>query len=610
LVHDHSFIHFEYKLLPLVINLADFPRPLVQNLFTTESILIVIPDQYSLADLEAAASVAAAVGQRAFGNLTLDVITAAQATPQRLAGSGAIIIGQPARNAFLLNLYQRRRLPTSLAFDHSFIIDAANHSIAPDDGVLQETPSDFSEDQVYLVVTGASEVAVTRAARTLSALTPGYGIEGNLVTVAEFQEKASEVVQPTDTLGLADLGFKDTILYGIDTQVASVRFFIPSNWRLVDDPTLILNYAHSSMLQMNASDLTVKLNNKVTGDAPLDTNVLGERQAVIRLPRADFRVGAYNHLNFEATMTMELPKCALPDVDLAWIRISNSSQLQLPHTVEQKGVSPSLEDPLRPFASLDLSDVWLALPDTPTPEELGGMIRVAFWLGSLSHGAGFAPHVSRGAISDTTQLNQYHLIAVGLPTNNPVIAALNEHLPQPFVPGEDSLRQQIGNVVYRLPDKFSIGLLQALPAPWNPVRAVLVATGTTQQGVEWAIKALTDDEVYYEMAGDLAFIRGDRIESVDSAKYVRGPLATAVQGVAAPGEEVDVEALPTATVPPTVTPAASALEPKAAAIPERYLPQKPSIPPAISRLVLGLVGAGLVIAVAGGILSWRRARTR
>ncbi len=54
-VHDHSFIHFKYDLLPLEINLADFPRPLAQNVFKPDSILIVIPDDYSDAELTAAA---------------------------------------------------------------------------------------------------------------------------------------------------------------------------------------------------------------------------------------------------------------------------------------------------------------------------------------------------------------------------------------------------------------------------------------------------------------------------------------------------------------------------------------------------------------------------
>ena len=139
------------------------------------------------------------------------------------------------------------------------------------------------------------------------------------------------------------------------------------------------------------------------------------------------------------------------------------------------------------------------------------MIQVASWLGNFSRGMGFAPQVSRGAINDMAQLKPYQVIAFGLPTNNPVIATLNEQLPQSFVPGENNLRQQIGSIDYRLPDKFSLGLLQILPAPWNSKRAVLVVTGTTQEGVEQTIKALTND-TYYGLEGNVAFLSKDRIE--------------------------------------------------------------------------------------------------
>jgi hypothetical protein len=63
-VHDHSFIHFNYELSPLQINLADFPRPLVQGLFESEYILLIIPDQYNESDLAAAAAIAASLGHR------------------------------------------------------------------------------------------------------------------------------------------------------------------------------------------------------------------------------------------------------------------------------------------------------------------------------------------------------------------------------------------------------------------------------------------------------------------------------------------------------------------------------------------------------------------
>ncbi len=651
-VHDHSLIHFEHELLPIEINLTEFPRPLVQNPFQTESILIIIPDQFSDADLAAAASVAAAVGQRTFGGALLDLITASEVTPAHLAHTSAIIIGQPNSNAFLANLYQRNRLPTSLSADGLNIVDPTNETLAPDDGVLQEIISDFSDDHVYLIVTGASDVAVARAAQTLSVIKPRYGFFSNLVIVTDFYETFSKAKNSTDTFSLADLGFENTTFYGINAQKRSVNFFIPSNWRFVDKPTLTLSYLHSSQLQFNVSSLTIKLNNEPVGSAPIDDKVLGERQVVIELPRADLKLGGYNRLDFEAILNVEFSGCVFPDKNLTWIRINDTSQLKLPHVEAEEDethVPATLRNPFSSFASRqDLSDVWFSLPQTLTRNDLVAMINAAQALGSLSGGPGFAPKVTRGVISDAEQLKRHHIIAFGRPTSNPVIATVNEHLPQPFVPGEDNLRQEIGNVVYRLPANFSIGLLQSLPSPWNPGKAMLVATGTTPEGVEWATNALTGD-LYYELTGDLAFIQGEEIESFDSTKFIRIPLETVVEP--APETEAGLtleEVVPTATAPPATapTPAATVFVPAPApptpsvpilatptpptltlvitpqpvtgqlqavvtdtTIPDHYLPQNYTPLEEMVGLALSLIGVGVIIAVAGIVISNRKQLT-
>lgn len=609
-IHDDSFIHFDYDRLPLEVNLADFPRPLAQNIFEPDSILIVIPDNYSDADLEAAASVAATMGQRTFGNTALHVVTASEATPEQLATQSAIIIGQPDKNGFILDLYQRNRLPTTLSPGEPKIIDPSDQPLSPDDGVLQEMLSEYSDNHVYLIVTGGSDIAVNRAARALSVLAPRYGFDGNLVVIADFQEIMSTKNQAKDTFSLTEFDFSDTVFYGIDTHDVSFTFFVPPNWRLIDNPTLTLSYMHSGALQATGSGLTVNLNNKPIGSAPIDQGNLGERQASIELPAADIKVGARNHVKFETITNLDLLDCVLPDLDLAWIRISENSQLQLPHVEEANvEIEASLEDPLSLFISRqDLSDVWFSLSESPTSDELNGMITVAAWLGNLTSGPGFAPRVSRGTIEDATQLEPYHLIAFGLPTTNPIIEMLNEQLPQPFVSGENNLRQEVGNVVFRLPDNFSLGLLQTLSAPWNPGhRVVLVASGTSAEGLDWAINTLTTEDSYYELKGDVAFITAERLETFDSSNYIRGPFTASTDAITENQAEVTAEVAPAEATPTAVpTPEVANLE----AASERYLPHDTSGTMMVSQITFGLIGAGLVIVAVGGFLSWRKGKTQ
>jgi hypothetical protein len=167
------------------------------------------------------------------------------------------------------------------------------------------------------------------------------------------------------------------------------------------------------------------------------------------------------------------------------------------------------------------------------------------------------------------------------------------------------LRQEVGHVVYRLPDNFSLGLLQVLPAPWNPGKKVLlVVTGTTSEGVGWAINALTDETIYYnDLRGDLAFIQAERVEAFDSAKFIRTPLASAVEAVTEAPESVALEVVPTATPAPVMSAAPAEVE-----LPKNYLPQSPPAQATANLLTLGLIVAGLAVAALGSFLNRRKAK--
>jgi hypothetical protein len=162
-------------------------------------------------------------------------------------------------------------------------------------------------------------------------------------------------------------------------------------------------------------------------------------------------------------------------------------------------------------------------------------------------------------------------------------------------------------------------LLQALPAPWNPQKSILVVTGTDPEGIQWALNTLTDDLLYYELSGDLAFIRTNYLETFTSAKFVRGPLLAAVEAIATaeatPLALEKVEPTPDALpAPASVSSALATPQPGhdtvPAAIPQQYLPPDHSPSIMISRLIMGLIGAGVVIAAAGGVISWRKAKIR
>jgi|GEM_PF-103617 len=607
LVHNSSQFHFEYTLAPIVVDLAEFPRPVVQDLFEPEPVLFVLPDDYSDADLSAAASVAATLGQATFNNLALNVTTAANVTPELLATASAIIIGTPANNSFLQKLYRQNKLPTQLLADGATITGGDGQPITETEGVIQEIPSEYSTDYVYLAVTGNTDAAVATAAHALSTLSPRYGFIGNLVVVEEFREDGTTAAPPDDTFRLADFGFADTTFYGFNRYATSVKFFVPYNWEILDDPSFTLSYAFSTNLTPMESGLTVKLNGNPVGSAPIDVQENGVHQTVIKLQKNDFIPGTFNQLTFEAILNIEVPECTLPELDLGWLRIDANSTLYLPHKESDAvKINASLHDVFNRFLSRqDLSDLLIAMPEKPTTDELLGMLKTTAYLGGFTTGPSFAPLVSRSVVSDT-QNSPYHVIAFGRPTANNFIGQINNRLPQPFVNGEDTLRQQVGDVVYRLPGTFSVGLLEIIPAPWNAGKAVLVATGTTTDGVTSAINTLFNDQVYYDLDGDIAYVNGKRVETYESKQFVRQPLETAI-GQLSPNPVALEKITPTPTVASIAgaTPAASGVI--SATIPAKDYTPPPSSAPAFLPFIL--IALGVLVALIGGIVSWRKNRS-
>ncbi len=607
LLSRDTLLHYEYTLAPVVVDLAEFPRPVIQDLFEPEPVLFILPDDYSDADLTAAASVAATLGQVTFNNLALNVATAGTVTPAMLASASAIIIGTPAENSFLQKLYQQKKLPTRLLPDGATLTAADGRAIADTEGVIQEIPSEYSADYVYLTVTGNTDEAVITAAHALSTLSPRYGFIGNLVVVEEFRDNATVAAPPDDIFPLTDFGFKDTTFYGFNRYSTGVKFFVPYNWEILDDPSFTLSYAYSTNLTPVESGLTVKLNGNPVGSAPIDVQENGVHETVIKLNKDDFIPGTFNQLTFDAILNIETPECTLPELDLGWLRIDEKSALYLPHKeTDAVRVNASLNDVFnRFFSRQDLSDLLIAMPQKPLPAELLGMLKTTAYLGGFTTGPSFSPLVSRQVMSDT-QNTPYHVIAFGRLTANKFIAQINNRLPQPFVENEDALRQQVGDVVYRLPNNFSIGLLEIIPAPWNPGKAVLVATGTTTEGVTSAIDTLFNDQIYYELDGDIAYINGKRVETYESTQFVRQPLETAVEKLSPTPVELE-------KITPTPAPPIAGVTPVPTDVITRTTPLKDYTPPpsqAPTILSAVLIALGVLVALVGAVLSWRKSRSK
>ena len=445
---------------------------------------------------------------------------------------------------------------SSVSAKDGYFFSQGERAVPENDGVVQEIVSPWDQTRAILVITGLSDEAVYKACRAMSSESHFPGMKGPFALVREVRP-SPEVPPESQAIDLtfADLGYPDKVLGGF-SQETSYYFDIPVGWRLTEAAYLDLHFSHSQLLDYSSSFLSVLFNGKpiVTIALSDETSLNGEVK--VELPPSQARPAQSNRISIQTQMR-PFDECANVDI---WALISSASLLHLDHK-EQDIRFLDLDFYPYPFDQRsDLADVLFVLPPEPSPEEWGATLQLAAALGSAAGGLNLAPAVALGDTWTETVLGDYHLIAIGRPSRNPALQQVNAQLPQPFQPGSDEIEQRIDDVVFRLPPDLSLGFVQLIASPWNETRAFLAVTGAIDESVKWAVDVLADRP--WVLKGNLAIVRDDEVNTIDTRRLTRGGVAMAV-ATAVP--EMTPLAAITATamatpLPPGPTPSVSAAE--------------------------------------------------
>lgn len=540
-INSLTSIGLTYEVVSPLLSLAQFPRPMVQDSFFGEHLYLVLPDEASASDLATAAVVSAAVGDQGRGIVEITTLYASEAVSDVLGNRNVIAIGQPDTNSFIAQAYSKQSLSTGL--DSSGNLVAPGGALVSEDaGVLQMFSPAENRDLIYLLVTGATSQAVEKAAYALSSADPQYGLVGDWAVIDQIYANvlpASDDDQ-SSTMLFDDLGYNDTEYYGIGTRSDTFTFYIPHTWELTYSPSVTISYAHSSMLSATNSLINLELNGKLVGSVPISVDALGEVQTTVQLRPEDFNTGEKNRLRITPIMDINRG-CERYDTNLTWLRIHGESYLNLPHRIVDSG-----EDGLsftNPFfyllSSPDVNQIVFHLPEDFSKTELNGLVQVAQLLGQERRFSNQSFAVSFDQVLPDTY-SESHVIAIGTPVESPIIQEYNDLLPQSFVPGENTLRQVVGNVEYILANDFSVGVIEVIPSPLNPSRGMSVITGTTDEGLAWALRAMSDPDLMRRLSGDLAFVSDQEVEAIKTSAATREYLQVALEGVVGSSIPVDV----------------------------------------------------------------------
>ncbi|MCX6021687.1 MAG: cellulose biosynthesis cyclic di-GMP-binding regulatory protein BcsB, partial [Chloroflexi bacterium] len=470
-------------------------------------------------DLRAAMNIAGTVGRRLGGrSVIMRMLRASDAkgvlsTP---IGSHAIVIviGRPSVNSLWDALpagSTKLQIPL-LDRDSGKFQGFDGQPVREIDGVVQDILSPWNPDFRTVLISGATDEAVTRAAFSLASDTSRRALQGNagIITERPVDPNQSAITNAREILTeftLADLGFLDRTVNGWGVHELTASFDssgVPARGARAD-----IVFDHSNVLNSEMSAVSVSLNNIPLADIGLTVGQTGRKTLSVPFPARVLKTGR-NVLTVRFQFTapnsgtpIKTDKetgeavyfCGSPPADLAWAVLYADSTIVLP-----PGATGSAGLGSFPFPFIREgrnTNTLLVLPDdlreAVLAPELAATLGRTFTADMVD-----LPVVLAGKLTDEIRQNS-HLIVFGLPWANPVVTEVGPSLPL-AIDERGRVVQQPDGPLAAVKDIASMGILETIPSPYNQRRNVLVVTGTALDSLPLALKALDQGGIFGNLA--------------------------------------------------------------------------------------------------------------
>lgn len=508
-IHQQSYFNFPHESIQPATNLENFPRPIFQDSFSDDFALLVIPDQPSAAELQAALTVAAGLGNITDNNLIMDMTTLGGLTSEQIRNTNIIYIG----GASSLPVLSELDLPQPVSEGKFQIAESE-----ADDGVIQMINSPWSNAHVILVVSGNTDQGVIKAGQAIGSSVLLTSHSPNLAVVQQVQVVPVPIAQQTSQT-LTDLGYEGWLFQYRGGGTESYNFYIPPGMTVAPDAYLELVYAHSALLNFDRSGIVVVLNGSPIGSVRLSESTAGQatNRVKITLPASAIKPGN-NFLEMKVSL---LPPdiCETLGMQGIWINLWPETTLYLPlipapvNLVSNLDLAaypaPFVYDPMLGstafvLAHNDLESWRLAL-------------QMAAFLGQSARGPLSALSVFYADEISEAEREQYNLLVVGSPSQLSIMDEMNSFLPAPFADGSDNAAMEDSfQVTYRIPSDSPLGYVQMMSSPWNTYNVVLAVLGNQTQGVSWAASSLIDPKLRSRLAGNFAVVNASQIMTSDT----------------------------------------------------------------------------------------------
>ena len=488
------------------IDLSQFPIPIYQpNSPVTTDLTIVVPDQPSEAELQAALDISAGLGFVAGGGLNINLVALGELTEDILGSDNILFVGLPS----MVSTFQDVMFPIPIS-DGELIVNGSE----AEDGIIQIAQSPWNTANVVLLVSGNTEVGVVKAAQVVGTGTIIPSGRNDVSVITQVNPKTTVSILENRTLG--DLGYANETMAGVLGQYLVYYFNASIEQAYSTGAYIDFVTSHSDLLDYERSGLTLLLNDAAIGSLRFDKD-----SEQISTTRIQILPQTLNHGINRLEILGDLKPvydCYSGDIQDTWVTISESTLIHLPSDSQQINIGKNL----------DLQNLLYTIPTSENLERVAFIFsrddsksweyasKIANYLGQNSQ---ISAADLRAAFADDVPdelLQERNLIVIGRASRLPIIEQMNDALPAPFETDSDEVVQPEMLVNYRILPDVSAGYIQLLQSPWNSDLAILMVMGNTEEGVSLAEEALLNDTLLNQLRGNFSIVFGNQVLSGDT----------------------------------------------------------------------------------------------
>ncbi len=544
-IHPTSYFSLPHEIAKPVADIINLPSLLYQDSFVQESALIVLPDQPSAPELQAALTVAGSLGNFSQNNLPIDVTTISALTLEQKTLNHLLLVGKPA--AF--NILDELNLPAKPT-GNGFQIAAAS----TDAGVIQLVNSPWDISKMVAFISGSSDEGVVKASQAVSTgvLRPHRFMNLAVVDDVQSAQATQATISTAETRTLADMGYEGSIFKYRGFNSATYNFQIPLGWTATEDAYFELAYGFSSLIDYEQSGIIVTLNENPIGSVRFDAETA---QNAINKVRIDIpETAVIPGVNVLAIQAYMFPNdiCTPPDAQGLWINIWNESVLSAPLTQQQVDINTvvDLTDYPSPFVfDFELNNTAFVLPKGDI-DALRGAVKAASYLAYQTNPSIITLSAFYGDEFPENARQNYNMILMGKPSQISLIDEIGDLLPVPFETGRDTALEGNLRVVFNIPEDAPLGYVELLASPWNPENVIVAVLGNSTQGEVWAVSAMNDATLRSQLSGNFVIVNNRQILASDTRVFPVSENPTAMEGA----PEINILATPEASQQPGLLP--------------------------------------------------------